>query len=240
MFSLDNLVVDGNEIIVTDDSGNPIEVKKIGKNYGCKATHTYMLGTGECACDPSYPYGDPSIILGCFQCPPECHKFSSCMWPGQCKCNPGYIGTLRECHPETPIFKGIEPDNVYSTDKYKGKVRYNMRKRVNFSHLYLQYRDDVITCNISSNSTYDCIIDSVGPPGVIDLKISFDKETWSKDLIEFTVYPPQSQLIDYVAYLILVIIIAVVSFLIYTKQTNDKTLISESMPLIGKTSEANV
>lgn len=159
-------------------------------NKGCKAPHTKKNNIGACVCENGYPYGDPTVLAGCYRCTFDCPENSHCAYPGKCRCKPGYIdeGIDHVCVAKAPELLSINPDYGRMLSSLTLNVTYKVDPRANFTKGFLKLKNQLFDCtsDFSKNHTFNCNI-KLGFPGTYEVALSFNNESWSKDYIEFTV-----------------------------------------------------
>lgn len=165
------------------------------RNVGCTARNTELGPDGNCRCVDGYPDGDPSLSRGCFKCASQCPYKASCVYPGKCRCVPGYNGNgLSNCTAITPEIEKITPDYVIGSSNLAITVNYEFKPDYQHESIYCIYADTVVEGIIKKAGTALCPIPNL-PPQVVAFNISFDNISWSSTLINFTYIEKPSKII---------------------------------------------
>lgn len=206
----------------------------VTKNKNCKAPHTRKVKNqiGKCECEPGYPSGDPELSTGCFRCKHNCVENAMCSFPGKCVCKPGYDGDgINKCSIIAPVFLSIQPDNAFAYKEFISNVTCQSIPNANFSKAYLKIKDTVHVCHLIKDSMYNCTIKRMPGPGTIELSLSFDNSTWSKEFIEFQIFSPEIG--DALMYIFILMIISGVAVGIFRTKRKVKTIDPQNVPFLS-------
>ena len=162
-----------------------IDTIHITDNINCTAPHTIMSENKTCACENWYEFGDPSKSLGCWQCRQLCLSNSHCAYPGICKCLPGFIKSQynSECYPIAPNIISITPEKIPITGRYFINITFGFNANITFTDGFCKFGDEIVKGIVLLPSILTCL----SPPrnaSIINLSISFDKKTWSRELYQ--------------------------------------------------------
>ena len=206
----------------------------VTKNKNCKAPHTRKVKNqpGKCECEPGFPSGNPDLSTGCFKCKHDCTENALCSFPGKCLCKAGYEGDgIHKCSIVAPIFLGIQPDNAIAFKQFIANVTFQPIPKANFSVGYLKMKDIVHVCHLKSEGMFNCTIKRMSGPGTVELSLSFDNSTWSKEYIEFQISAPEIG--DIIMYIFILIIIGGITIgILRTKRKVGATFEGQNVPFL--------
>ena len=206
---------------------------KIPPNKKCTAKHTIRSKTqlGKCECEPGYPDGDPNLATGCYRCRDECAPHAHCGYPGKCFCNPGYSGDgTKSCTPLAPVFLSVFPEYALAFKPLQANITFETDPKADFKEGFLKIRSKTHKCKVQSKGLLNCTVQNVGKPGTVELYISFDNQTWSKEYVEFQILAPEIG--DIASYLFIFLIIAGVIIGVYRTKKRVKKVDPQSIPFL--------
>ena len=148
----------------------------------CIGNHTVRSSSGECECEPGFPFGDPDSEIGCFRCVKPCSDGSICVKMDVCACKPGYQQVGPRCVPHFPLPSNVSPSGGVFSGGYPVLVRLSAPSNV--SQVFCRFGDVIVAGRMRNNLTIQCNAPA-GRPGACELRVSSDANNWNLPGIPF-------------------------------------------------------
>lgn len=154
----------------------------------CPGPNTRRTKWGYCTCQEGFPYGEPDSVKGCWTCDPFCHNYASCVYPGRCECDKRYKGDgVNNCDAVFPRIVAMTPLDGFADRPTEVNISYIYDvEETDYSYLraYCRFGLIFVVADNVTNTTITCT-SPARPPQTVNVAISFDQVTWSKEDFQF-------------------------------------------------------